>query len=114
MTSPEQPSSSLILLCPLAELTEGSSKGFNAQGVFALLQGGMLYVYRNRCPHLGIPLEWMENQFLDTSGSMIQCANHGALFVIHSGQCVSGPCVGRRLQPVGYQIIDKHIWIEPA
>jgi nitrite reductase/ring-hydroxylating ferredoxin subunit len=110
------PDSRLVALCPLDELTEGTSRGFEhgELKVFAVKYGGKIFIYRNICPHLGIPLEWREDHFLDNSGTMIQCANHGALFVIKSGQCVAGPCAGRNLQPVHYQIIDNRIWIEPA
>ncbi len=101
----------LTYLCSLADLPEGSSKGFDSSKIFAVNYGGKIYVYKNRCPHLGIPLEWKENQFLDSSNSMIQCANHGALFVIDSGQCVSGPCAGSRLHTIPCEIINNSIWI---
>jgi nitrite reductase/ring-hydroxylating ferredoxin subunit len=114
MTAPESlATSQLTLLCTLDDLSEGSSKGFASSKVFAVNNAGTIYLYRNSCPHLGIPLEWVANQFLDSSGSMIQCANHGALFVIRSGQCVSGPCTGRSLQAIPYQIINNCIWISP-
>ncbi|WP_052417156.1 Rieske (2Fe-2S) protein [Cellvibrio mixtus] len=112
MIPPENPAApQLTLLCPLDALPEGSSKGFKSNNIFAVNHRGKVYLYRNSCSHLGIPLEWVENEFLDSSGSMIQCANHGALFVIHSGQCVSGPCTGRSLQAIPYQIINNCIWI---
>jgi nitrite reductase/ring-hydroxylating ferredoxin subunit len=105
----------LIALCHLDDLAEGTSRGFKQgnQNVFAIKQGGQVFIYRNACPHLGIPLEWVENQFLDSSGTMIQCANHGAQFVIQSGQCVAGPCPGRSLQSIPHQILDGRIWINP-
>lgn len=115
MIPPENPAPQpLALLCTLDDLPEGSCKGFESEKVFAVNYGGKIYVYRNNCPHLGIPLEWVENQFLDSSGSMIQCANHGALFVINSGQCVSGPCTGRSLQIIPHRIINSSIWIQSS
>ena len=65
---------SLIPLCSLDDIPEGSSRGFQ-HGELKLLvvkHKGKLVVYRNNCPHLGIPLEWVEHQFLDSSGTMIQ------------------------------------------
>ncbi len=108
--------SSLIALCVLDELANDSSRGFKLGelNVFAVKQGGQVFVYRNACPHLGIALEWVDNQFLDSSGTMIQCANHGAQFVIQSGLCVAGPCLGRSLQSIHHQIFDNRIWIKPA
>lgn len=105
----------LIALGSLDQWNEGTSRGFDCNGVkvFAVRYGGKVYVYRNTCPHAAIPLEWTEHQFLDASGSMIQCANHGALFVIHTGLCVTGPCTGRSLEAIPHQIIDNKLWIAP-
>lgn len=97
---------SLIPLCSLDDIPEGGSRGIQ-QGEHKLLvvkHKGKVVVYRNNCPHLEIPLEWVEHQFLDSSGTMIQCANHGALFVIDSGKCVAGPCAGRKLEAVPFRI----------
>lgn len=98
-------------LCHIDDIPELGSKGFKpgeAQ-VFAVKKNGRIYVYRNYCPHLGIPLEWVEDQFLDSSKSMIQCANHGALFLMNTGKCVSGPCSGQSLTKVPFEIIDGYI-----
>lgn len=98
-------------LCDLSDIPEGGSRGFSEQRLFALRQGNRVFVYRNQCPHLGIPLEWVEHQFLDPSGSMIQCANHAALFVVDSGQCVAGPCAGKRLTPVAHELRNQQLWV---
>jgi nitrite reductase/ring-hydroxylating ferredoxin subunit len=100
-------------LCALADIPEGGSKGFvlGEYKLFAVKQLGKIYLFRNSCPHLAIPLEWVEDQFLDSSGSMIQCANHGALFVIKTGKCVAGPCSGRSLTPINYSIEAGDIFI---
>jgi nitrite reductase/ring-hydroxylating ferredoxin subunit len=104
-----------LRLCALADIPEGGSKSFTLpeRKLFAVKQRGKVYLYQNSCPHLGIPLEWVEDQFLDSSGSMIQCANHGALFVITSGKCVSGPCSGRTLNTIKYSLEAGDIYIAP-
>ena len=58
------------------------------------------HAYWNRCPHLSLPLDWMENEFFDESGTLLICANHGALFEPDTGRCVGGPCLGRSLAPI--------------
>ena len=100
-------------LCSPEDIPEGGSKGFQLgeRKLFAVKQQGKIYLYQNRCPHLGIPLEWVADQFLDSSGSMIQCANHGALFVIKTGKCVAGPCSGRTLMPIDYHIEAGELFI---
>lgn len=60
-------------------------------------QGEHLFAYLNRCPHTGAPLNWNEHQFLTRDAAWIQCAMHGALFNISTGQCVAGPCAGDQL-----------------
>ena len=103
-----------IRLCALDDIPDEGSKGFQVSGrkLFAVKQQGKVYLYQNACPHLGIALEWVEDQFLDSSRSMIQCANHGALFVIGSGKCVSGPCNGQKLKAIAYELRDGDVYLE--
>ena len=93
------------------DILENGSKGFDCNGekYFAVKKQNKLYVYKNSCPHIGVALEWVEDQFLDNSHTMIQCANHGALFVIESGMCVAGPCTGRKLTAVKFDVVDGFI-----
>ncbi|MBS0514893.1 MAG: Rieske (2Fe-2S) protein [Proteobacteria bacterium] len=55
--------------------------------------------YRNVCPHAGRRLDWAPNQFLVEDGCVI-CTAHGAMFLLASGECVSGPCRGAGLTVV--------------
>lgn len=105
--------SNATVLCRLDELTDPGSKGFELQGqlLFAVRQGRQVFVYQNRCPHRGIPLEWVKDQFLDHSGRLIQCASHGALFLPESGECVAGPCSGASLTPIASHIKDGKVWL---
>tara|TARA_R110000868_G_scaffold82813_4_gene233703 strand:- start:24185 stop:24511 length:327 start_codon:yes stop_codon:yes gene_type:complete len=104
----------MLRLCAPDEVAEGRSRGFEIAGekLFTVRKDGQLYAYRNRCPHRGIPLEWLPDQFLDHSASMIQCATHGALFLIESGECVAGPCAGQSLQILAVREDDQGIWVD--
>ncbi|MBU0807730.1 MAG: Rieske (2Fe-2S) protein [Gammaproteobacteria bacterium] len=104
----------MLRLCAPDELAEGQSRGFEIteEKLFAVRKDGQLYAYRNRCPHRGIPLEWLPSQFLDASASLIQCATHGALFLIESGECVAGPCAGQALQALAIREDDQGIWVD--
>lgn len=103
----------MLRLCAPDEVAEGQSRGFEIAGekLFAVRKDGQLYAYRNRCPHRGIPLEWLPDQFLDHSASLIQCATHGALFLIESGECVAGPCAGQSLQELVIREDEQAIWV---
>ncbi len=96
------------------EIEEDSSKGFQRlnRHFFAVKKDGEVFLYQNRCPHLGTQLDWQEDQFLDTEGALIMCATHGALFLIESGECVQGPCFGDALVPIDYVIVDDQIHIK--
>ncbi len=100
-------------VCESRDLAEGQSRGFVIEETSLLVvrRHGQVYAYRNRCPHRSIALEWLPDQFLDHSGSLIQCATHGALFLIESGECVAGPCAGQMLQTLACQEQDGSIWV---
>jgi nitrite reductase/ring-hydroxylating ferredoxin subunit len=106
----------MIRLCAANEVTEGQSRGFdlNNQRLLAVRKDGALYVYENRCPHRGIALDWLPDQFLDSSGSLIQCATHGALFLIDNGECVAGPCAGQALRALSIIERDGVVWLQTA
>ena len=95
------------------DIPENGSKGFECNGekFFAVKKQNTIYLYKNSCPHIGVALEWVEDKFLDASGSMIQCANHGALFVIENGTCVAGPCSGQKLKTVKFSIENDIIFL---
>ncbi len=101
-------------LCTSAELVDASSRGFELDGqkLFAVRREGRVYVYENRCPHRGVGLEWQPDQFLDPSASLIQCATHGALFLIESGECVAGPCAGQFLRALACREDSMGIWVQ--
>lgn len=105
----------MIRLCSPAELTEGQSRGFTLHGIrlLAVRRAGRVYAYENRCPHRGVPLEWQADRFLNENGTLIQCASHGALFSIETGECVSGPCVGRELNLIPCEENAEGIWVDP-
>ncbi|WP_248743746.1 MULTISPECIES: Rieske (2Fe-2S) protein [unclassified Pseudomonas] len=101
-------------LCTGADLLEATSRGFEIDGkkLFAVRRAGKAYVYLNRCPHRGIGLEWQPDQFLDPSNSLIQCATHGALFLIEDGECVTGPCSGQSLTAIDCREDAQGLWVD--
>lgn len=101
----------MTTLCHISELDDGKSRGFLSHlgPVFAVKHDGLIHVYKNECPHLGINLEFEKDEFLDSEGQLIQCSTHGALFQIDNGKCLSGPCQGEHLSKLSHQIIDDKI-----
>ena len=104
----------MISIVGVDELAEGAAKGLevNNHYMFAIKKDDQVYLYWNRCPHLGTPLEWEEDQFLDADGALIKCSTHGALFLIENGHCILGPCRGKYLQAVPFIIDDGMVMVE--
>lgn len=103
-------------LCRLDDIADGAAKSFppaegGFTGLFAVRQGGDVFVYVNSCPHIGVPLDWAPDRFLTGDGRRIVCATHGAEFGIADGVCVRGPCLGDRLEAVMIEIKDGEILV---
>jgi nitrite reductase/ring-hydroxylating ferredoxin subunit len=97
-------------LCRVDEIADGAARGFTigepALRILVVRRGGSLYGYVNRCPHVGTPLDWAPDEFLDRDGRHLMCSTHGALFRIEDGACVAGPCQGDRLEPFPIAVRD--------
>jgi nitrite reductase/ring-hydroxylating ferredoxin subunit len=101
----------------VGELKPGTSRKFrlidgksSVEGMLLNYQGS-LYAYVNRCPHIGLSLDWVDNQFFSMDGRYLMCANHGATFEPATGECIWGPCVGAALQSVPLQIEAEKIFV---
>ena len=104
----------MTVLYRSADLAEGQAHGVQAadRHIILVRRHGRVYAYLNRCPHTGVNLEWLPDQFFDSSGEYLQCAVHGALFRVEDGHCVHGPCAGDALQPLRVAEVDGYIRLE--
>lgn len=106
------------ILCKTSDIEDPGSKGFELkikrkmQSIFVIHKDGEFFAYYNDCPHTGATLEWQEDQFLDLDKALIQCATHDALFIINSGECIAGPCVGEALTPLPLSVIDDTLHLD--
>ena len=98
----------MIALCALQAIADPGAKGFVVDGVdlFVVRRGDRVFGYRNSCPHIGTPLEFLPDRFLTRDGTEILCTTHGARFAIDTGLCVHGPCKGQHLTPIETAIVD--------
>jgi nitrite reductase/ring-hydroxylating ferredoxin subunit len=105
------------LVARVGDLTHGQSKKF------VLRRGGRdfeallikcqeeIFAYVNRCPHIGLTLDWVDNQFFTVDSRYLMCANHGAVFEPATGECVWGPCVGASLEKLVLNIEGEKIFV---
>lgn len=101
-------------VCHINDIPKEGSKELTLKGTsfIAVKSDNDIYLYHNRCPHLGLPLQCQQDQFLNYDKSLILCSLHGALFEINSGRCILGPCQNQALKAADYYIKDEHIYIK--
>lgn len=90
-------------ICMMEDVPEREARSFetsDGDNIFVTQLDGAFYAYQNLCPHLQVELEYLENQFLDREQEYIECSTHGALFLVETGECISGPCQGQSLEKV--------------
>jgi nitrite reductase/ring-hydroxylating ferredoxin subunit len=68
-----------------------------------------VYAYLNRCAHVPVQMDWGNGAFFDYSKLYLICATHGAMYLPHTGDCVMGPCRGKRLIPVAVEERDGQV-----
>jgi nitrite reductase/ring-hydroxylating ferredoxin subunit len=104
-------------LCRLDDIPDGGAKGFTVPGIgeagelFVVRRGERVFAYVNSCPHVGTPLEFVADQFLNLDRTLIQCSTHGALFRIEDGYCVDGPCSGDALEALEAEVRDGQVYL---
>lgn len=76
---------------------------------FAANYEGRIVAYVNRCCHIPMTMDWVENRFFTEDGRYLLCATHGACYLPETGKCVAGPPVGRYLTPVPIEIVAGEI-----
>lgn len=89
----------------------GEDKSETPWHIFIVRWDKKVYGYVNRCPHDGVNLDWEADQFLEQGGTRIVCGKHGSQFEIETGQCLDGPCKGRRLERVSLAVMDGDICV---
>ena len=104
------------LVARLGELAPGTTKKFilkpggRAVEAFIVNFEGAHYAYVNRCRHIALTLDWVDNRFFTEDGRYLICANHGATYEPKTGECVWGPCLGAFLQRIALEIGREKIY----
>ena len=103
-------------LAALDEIPDGEARGFavatdaGVVSIFVVRRGDWVYAYENSCPHVGTPLDWTPDDFLDREKRHVVCATHGAIFRIEDGVCLAGPCQGDQLEPWPVAVRNGEVW----
>lgn len=106
-----------IWLCALDQVPDGGALGLEATlrgqstALIAVRRGTQVWVYRNRCPHFSIPLDYQPGSFSTYQTQLLMCAHHGAMFRFEDGRCIDGPCEGANLDSVPVYEQDGLLWL---
>jgi nitrite reductase/ring-hydroxylating ferredoxin subunit len=104
-----------------ADLAPGQSRKFMLpiEGVeeecFLINFRGEFHAYVNRCRHIPIPMDWVDNHFFDEGGHYLMCQTHGALYQPSSGECLAGPAgaCGKYLFRIPLEVERDVIYARP-
>lgn len=104
------------IVARVGDLAPGRSKKFLLEigdrevECFLVNWRGAHFAYVNRCRHIAMGLDWVENRFFDETGSLILCSTHGACYEPDTGICVDGPPAGKRLVRVPLDVRGEEIY----
>jgi len=79
---------------------------------FLVKKNAAVFAYANSCPHQGRMLQWMPNRFLTKDNTKIMCGAHGATFVVETGLCDAGPCLGASLRQLELRIENGVVMVK--
>ena len=82
---------------------------------FLINFGGEFHAYVNRCRHVPMAMDWVDNQFFAEDGQYLMCQTHNAYYEPASGECIAGPptACGKYLYRVLTEIDDGVIYARP-
>jgi nitrite reductase/ring-hydroxylating ferredoxin subunit len=99
------PGESMKFLLPIAGVDEEC---------FVINYGGHFHAYVNRCRHVPMAMDWVDNQFFAEQGRYLMCQTHNAYYQPDSGECIVGPpgTCGKFLHRVPVEIIKGVIYAQ--
>jgi nitrite reductase/ring-hydroxylating ferredoxin subunit len=105
-------------ICRTRELKPGHSRKFllPIQGAdeecFLINFHGQFHAYVNRCRHVPMAMDWVDNQFFAEHNRYLMCQTHGAYYEPASGECIAGPpsACGKMLFRVPLEVKDGAIY----
>ncbi len=82
---------------------------------FLINHRGEFHAYVNRCRHVPMPMDWVDNQFFAEEGRYLMCQTHNAYYEPITGECIAGPqsACGKFLYRVPLQIEEGVIYARP-
>jgi len=113
-----QSGSTRYIICKTKDLPRGASLKFLMpireveEECFVINYHGRYYAYVNRCRHIPMPMDWVDNQFFAERGRYLMCQTHNAYYEPASGECIAGPssACGKALYSIPLEVRDGVIY----
>ena len=86
-------------------------KGRSAFSMFVVRRDEAVWGYLNICPHVSLPLNFREGEFMNETRDRIRCTMHYAEFRIEDGFCIAGAAEKCFLEPVPVVNRDGFLFI---
>ncbi len=98
----------------IEDFTDNNTASIRVDRLFLLIfrRGEELFIYENKCPHVLDTLDPHGGSLVSSDGLLISCQRHGAEFLSHTGECVSGPCLGENLNSVAFTLSNGDIYLD--
>jgi len=82
---------------------------------FVVNYHGHLHAYVNRCRHVPMAMDWVDNQFFAEEGRYLMCQTHNAYYEPATGECIAGPpnTCGKYLYRVPLELEQGVIYARP-
>jgi nitrite reductase/ring-hydroxylating ferredoxin subunit len=118
---PRKGRASRYIVAKTADLKPGESLKFLMpvrgadEECFLINFGGTFHAYVNRCRHVPMALDWVDNQFFAEEGRYLMCQTHNAYYEPDTGECIAGPfeTCGKLLYRVPLEVADGVIYATP-
>lgn len=110
------PASGAVHIGTRGDLAQGKSRKFFLRvygrevECFLVNFRGELRAFVNKCRHVAMTLDWVENRFFTPEGDFVLCPTHGALYEPGTGFCVFGPPAGKSLIRVPLEFRGEEVW----
>jgi nitrite reductase/ring-hydroxylating ferredoxin subunit len=103
------------------EIDPGTSRKFIMpirgidQECFIINYRGHYHAFVNRCRHVPMAMDWVDNQFFAEEGRYLMCQTHNAYYEPDTGECIAGPpgTCGKLLYRVPLEIENGVIFSLP-
>lgn len=103
-------------VCALADVADGKAHVVRLPQFELIVarEGDEVYGYENECKHLGVGLNLLDDDEVETKDHHMLCEFHWATYRFSDGYCVAGPCQGESLNAVPLAVRGARVVIASA